>query len=178
MARLWLSFTTSKTNWSYGMSSQVAGCFHSRPPPDRPEQPSFASVNTVVFSPDGSQIVVTDNDIQGVGFWNFRERSLVENPQRHELVGLSFSGDGRWLVTLSSQKSISVFNATTLERVDFTGGEIAGATAESPSRAAAVLLANWLHSLQLVTSFTSGVLIRVAELTRLQRACSGRTRIR
>jgi WD40 repeat protein len=121
--------------------------------PDRSEQSSFASVNTVVFSPDGSQIVVTDSDGNGIGLWNFRERSLKRIPNGENMVGLSFSGDGRWLVTLSSSQRISVFDATTFEKQDFAG--IGSAGSGSETAVARVSLACSSSSAGELVAFTS-----------------------
>ena len=67
-----------------------------------------------------------------VGVGKFRERSLKRIPNGMNMVGLSYSGDGSRLVTLSSSQRISVFNATTLEKQRFAGVGSAAFGTESP----------------------------------------------
>ncbi len=82
--------------------------------------PTFTNWNTVRFSPDGSRIYVTDNSASGVAVWDVPAKRLVKRLNHGMLVHtLSLTGDGRWLVTLGSQQSISIWNTATLTREYF-----------------------------------------------------------
>src|SRR5262249_34681734 len=79
-----------------------------------------AHVNVVEFSPDGKRIYTTNDSGHGVVVWDIPARRPIERLSYGATVrSLSLTGDGQWLVSLTGQPAIWVWNTDTLTRGDF-----------------------------------------------------------
>jgi WD40 repeat protein len=72
-------------------------------------------LNVVKFSTDGSRLFTTCHENQGVRVWDLAGPKPVERLLPHGAIvhDLSLSGDGRWLVTVTSAQSVRIWDALT-----------------------------------------------------------------
>ena len=96
------------------------------------------SVTSVIFSPDGGTLITGSADTT-VRFWDVgrgREYGMLKGHQAapgFEALGVALSADGKWLATVSFDRTVKVWKTTWTK--DEAGNRISGQVHRAPRHA-------------------------------------------